>query len=153
MLFATVKINGNRVRIANVHLEAPLKKNQLRAKQLIEVFQYLEEYKYSIIVGDFNFGDNDEPENSIVGSIFGDLWHNIKPEARGFTWDMKHNPLAAKNAYKKEKSRRLVRILFKKEAWEPINVKMIDYKWPIYFGSSYYPSDHYGLYGELRMIN
>jgi len=152
VLFATVKINDQEVRIANIHLEAPLDKNHIRAQQLKEVFSYLKDYPYSIIAGDFNFGDKDEPENRIMHSAFEDLWQILKPHGKGYTWNMKQNPKAVKNAYENETSRRLDRILFKKEVWEPVNVKIINHKWPLYYGSSYYPSDHYGLYGELKMI-
>jgi endonuclease/exonuclease/phosphatase family metal-dependent hydrolase len=130
--------------IAVVHLESELDAGETRAKQLAAIFAELKEDDDAVILGDFNFGDDEQPETRSIPSKFHDVWKELLPQAPGLTWDIEKNPLAARNSFPGEGSRRLDRVLLRSTRRHARQIRMIGDK-PIAPNSTVFPSDHFGL--------
>lgn len=169
-LLTYIHIRGNPVAIANVHLESKLRDNYLRAKQLEIIFSMLKNAANAVILGDFNFGEGEQPESSYLDRRYIDLWRSLRCGSPGYTWNMKKNWLARRNAFRGERSRRIDRILIKSKRWRPQDIRIVGtkpiryrekkwyrvrrrnkYRWRYRLKYRYlFPSDHYGLVGTLK---
>ena len=98
------------LRLANVHLESALEDGDIRGKQLKQIFAYLQKSKSSMLLGDYNFGDGEEPETSLIPKIYQDGWKMLHPEKKGYTWNKEKSQMAFQGSFPGEKSRRLDRI-------------------------------------------
>jgi len=144
LLAVTVKIHNNMFRITTVHLDSFLERGQTRAKQLDQLWDFLKNSENSIVMGDFNFGDSEEPDSSHIDKNYKDIWLILHPDEQGFTWDIKQSLMAKIRSFKNEKSRRLDRIFIKSPTLKPLLIKIIGNK-PLRRDLSLFPSDHFGL--------
>lgn len=142
LLVAVLDVGGHKVAVATVHLDSPLELGQVRAKQLKEVFELLQDYDHAVLLGDYNFGDGEQPDTDALDSAFVDAWLALRPDEDGFTWNMEQNPAAADGAFDGEESRRLDRILIRSGIWAPTDVMLLGNE-PNEAGR--FPSDHFGL--------
>lgn len=125
VLITRIRVGETVVAVANVHLESPLMDHYMRVKQMNIVLKELKDETHAVFLGDFNFGDKEEPETTSISSSFADLWSVLKPGEKGYTWDMKKNILAWRNAYRGERSRRIDRILVKSDLLKPNEIKIV----------------------------
>jgi tyrosyl-DNA phosphodiesterase 2 len=168
-LLTYIRIRSTPIAIANVHLESKLRDNYLRAKQLQIIFEILKNAENAVILGDFNFGEGEQPESSYLDHRYVDLWRSLRYDSPGYTWNMRKNWLAWRNAFRGERSRRIDRILIKSKRWRPQDIRIVGtkpiryrvkkwyrvkrrnkYRWRYRMKYRYlFPSDHYGLVGTL----
>lgn len=132
--------------IATMHLESPLEDSKTRAKQLDEIFAALRDCEDAILLGDFNFGDEDRLETERLDRSYSDVWRELRKGETGFTYDLEANPLARKGAFPRETSRRIDRILVKSAKWKAKKVERIGTE---QIEKGLHPSDHFGLVGVL----
>ena len=95
--------------IVNVHLESMQTDTDIREQQLSQVINHTRLLPYLIICGDFNFGDA-ERENERISEFTDTGKDSGEP-----TYDIEHNELAAKNRFPDEPTRRLDKILLRKD--------------------------------------
>jgi len=156
VVFGAFMFNGgHKTVIPVIHLSSDLAKDFLnqRIKQLGEIFKYCKKFKNAILMGDFNFGDGEEPDKVEWGD-FKDIWKMLKPQDVGYTFDPITNILAKLNSVS-GKRRRLDRILLKSEKFKPKNIKMFgtDKTEIIVKGKKLesHCSDHFGLICEIEV--
>jgi len=149
-LIADIALPGHDepVTVATCHLDSLLEYRQERATQLKFYFTKLAAKKHVVFLGDFNFGDGEEPESSAAPKTYTDVFRCLNPNDKGFTWDTKGNPLARANSFPNEPSRRLDRILLRSSALVPSKVAIIGNA-PVRDTPRLFPSDHYGLFAVL----
>ncbi len=146
-LFATL---AGGLTVATTHMESRLEDGKVRAKQLKELFQQLQNFTEAVVLGDFNFGDGEKPDSDALDSNYVDCWTTLKPKEPGFTWNIEESDMAKKGSFKGEKSRRIDRILLRSANYKPSSVAIVGDK-PLKEGDkSLFPSDHYGLVGTLE---
>lgn len=114
------------VSIINVHLESMPEDTDIRIRQLRSIID--QNHGNLLILGDFNFGRQEE-ENRLLNQ---DLTNYTK-ELTGVSYDIQHNPLAARNAFENEKSRLLDQVWGDKIIISEIRILPLPY------------SDHYPL--------
>ena len=146
-LGVVLNVNGRLVSFVNVHLTPQLdavKQRQLELGAALELMDNLPSPAF--IGGDFNFGDS-ALENALLSKLV-DTYRFVEPHAPGHTWDLR-NPLARKNSYPKEPSRRLDRILLSAARARVAEASVVLDK-PGHGGV--YPSDHFGLYARIELF-
>ena len=148
VVIARLEVNGRLVSVANVHLESRLQKKQVRVEQLKEVLALLGDDE-AILLGDFNFGDGDEPESSTLPPDFVDAWRALKQGDPGLTWNREQNPWARANSYDGEPSRRLDRILIRSTRIVPEEAGLLGVE-PARVSRWRHASDHFGLAATVR---
>lgn len=141
-----LEVNGRILAVANVHLESRLHRKKVRVEQLREVLSLLGEDE-AILLGDFNFGDGDEPESSALPASFEDAWLAVRHGDPGLTWSREENGWADRNSYDGEPSRRLDRVLIRSDRLVPEEAGLLGVE-PSAAGR--FPSDHFGLAVTLR---
>ncbi len=100
-------------------------------------------------MGDFNFGDLEQPETSYLDSNYTDIWLELNPKKKGHTWNMEENNMALQGSFPTEKSRRLDRIIMNSESWAFQSCGIIGNHPLIQNSKDLFPSDHYGLIGTI----
>jgi len=149
MFIANIKVNGKKMNIATCHLESRLDDGEVRAKQLELFFKNLPPEEDAIFMGDFNFGDGEEPDSSHLDKNFQDLWLKLRPKEPGYTWNIEISNMAQKGSFPNEKSRRIDRILMKSGEWHSSKIEIIGDE-PISKDKKHiFPSDHFGLKAEI----
>ena len=172
LLLVDLRINGRLFRVVTSHLESYLEDGPTRARQLEDTFGRLKTADDALFLGDMNFGDGEQPETSRLDRRFVDLWSSLRKGQPGYTWNIPRNPLARVGSFQNERSRRLDRILLRSPRWRPAAIRLLGNR-PVgkgrWFGRPFYrtgnpdideahqnglemevfPSDHYGLVGEL----
>jgi len=135
--------------VATVHLESFLEAGEARARQLDEVLPLLADADDAVLLGDFNFGDGEQPETGRLPAAFADLWKKLRPAEPGLTWNMEKSAMARDGSFQGEKSRRLDRILLRSEFWVPESVRIVGDD-PVRKGEAgLFPSDHFGLLASV----
>ena len=135
--------------VCNLHLESPLQMGRVRALQIWMAVRMLKRSTDAVMLGDFNFGDEDRPDTAAIPPSYVDLWRTLRGDEPGLTWDMQRNTLAKQRAYPGEGSRRLDRILLRSTGWHGADIKMIG-TGPIAEDKDVFPSDHFGLLSVLE---
>ena len=152
VVIARVPVNGKTIAVATTHMESYLEDGPIRAEQLDSIFSLVKDYAAAIVLGDFNFGDGEEPETGRLDDRYVDMWTALEPKDPGFTWNMEESDMALKGAFKNEKSRRLDRILVRMSGFKPKSIRIIGNN-PVHPDAPHiFPSDHYGLSGVLKRI-
>lgn len=149
VLVAYLKVNGRWLAVGTVHLESPLRSGPARAKQLDKVFPLLAKSDDAVLLGDFNFGHEEEPETSHLNRRYKDAWLVRRGGEPGFTWDIERNDLARRGSFKGETSRRIDRILVRSDVWRLKSIRIIGDE-PVSEGGKLFPSDHFGLVATLE---
>jgi endonuclease/exonuclease/phosphatase family metal-dependent hydrolase len=102
----------------------------------------------AVLLGDFNFGDGENPESMHLKTEYVDVWHVTNPDEKGFTWNIEKSSMAKKGSFPGEVSRRLDRILVKSKRLNPQKTEIIGNQ-PVNKNSSVFASDHFGLLSQL----
>ncbi len=135
---------GESLAVATMHMESPLEAGKTRANQLDGIFGALKGGTEAIALGDFNFGDGEQPDTGRLDPAYTDVWTALKGRAPGLTYDLELNPLADAGKFKGEKSRRIDRILVRSATWKATEIRIIGAA-PLADDPKLFPSDHYGL--------
>jgi endonuclease/exonuclease/phosphatase family metal-dependent hydrolase len=141
--------DGDAIVLATTHMESLLEDGPTRAKQLDEIFaDVAKETAPTLVLGDLNFGDGEQPDTAHLDPAFVDVWTRLHPGVPGFTWNIERSPMAKAGSFVGEPSRRLDRILLRGDTWVPSTISIIgdrsvrDHPW-------LFPSDHFGLVAQL----
>jgi endonuclease/exonuclease/phosphatase family metal-dependent hydrolase len=149
LFIVTIKINERIVSIGTCHLESLLDDGPIRARQLDRFFKYLKKTPDSFFLGDFNFGDGEQPETDHLHPDFQDVWLALYPDNPGYTWNREISAMALHGSFPGEPSRRIDRILVKSDVWKPKDIVIIGNE-PVSAQDPYiFPSDHFGLLATL----
>ena len=150
VLVATISAFGRTLAVATSHLDSFLEDGEIRAEQLDYIFSMLKDADDAVFMGDFNFGDGEEPDTAHLDKHYTDLWHAVNKDAPGYTWNIEKSEMAKKGSFPTEKSRRIDRILLRSNYWlaesstivgdSPISADKPDL----------YPSDHFGLTATMK---
>ena len=147
VVITRLQVNGRALSVANVHLESRLERKKVRVAQLREILEHLGDGE-ALLLGDFNFGDGDEPESSTLPAAFVDPWTVLGNGDPGLTWDRERNARADANSYSGEPSRRLDRILVRSRHLVPEEAGLLGVE-PVR-AAGRQPSDHFGVRVTLR---
>jgi endonuclease/exonuclease/phosphatase family metal-dependent hydrolase len=140
---------GDAIVLATTHMESLLEDGPTRATQLDEIFaEVAKETAPTLVLGDLNFGDGEQPDTAHLDPAFIDVWTRLHPDDPGFTWNIEHSPMAAAGSFVGEPSRRLDRILLRGNAWVPSMIAIIGDR-SVRDHPALFPSDHFGLVAEL----
>jgi endonuclease/exonuclease/phosphatase family metal-dependent hydrolase len=146
----TLETGGEPLVVATCHLESLLQDGPVRAEQLDQFAAHLASAPEAFFLGDFNFGDGEQPETARLLPEFRDAWLATRPNEPGYTWDRKRSAMARRESLPGERSRRIDRILIKSSRWDTVRVEIIgDQPLPGTKGRIF-PSDHFGLTAVLR---
>lgn len=156
VLIARVDIGGGeQLAVATTHMESFLEDGPIRAQQLDQIFAELarerEDARVSatVLAGDFNFGDGEQPDSQHLDPDFVDLWTQLRPGEPGYTWDIERSEMAKLGSFVGEPSRRLDRILLRARGWAASAIEILGDR-PVSPGDRrLFPSDHFGLIGEI----
>jgi 2'-5' RNA ligase len=98
--------------LVNVHLISDHARDatQRRLQELAAIGKQFATEDDIILLGDFNFGDNDMEENTVPWGAFLDCWHILHGSEPGYTVDVEKNPLTKFTCTVRKESRRLDRI-------------------------------------------
>ena len=151
-LIVDTKIKGIDFKIGTCHLDSPLEAGEMRAQQLDIFFNLLNPAENAIMLGDFNFGDGEKPETEKIPATFLDIWQETNKGKPGFTWDIEKSEMAKKGSFPKEGSRRIDRILFKSKLLKSKGSKIIGDE-PLDTKKELFPSDHFGLTGNFKIVS
>merc|ERR1712083_726909 len=134
-----IRLNGQQTMWINtVHLES-LNNAKVRISQLNDIFQeYTKDQGDAMLMGDFNFGDNNEGESDHISKKFVDCWREMNPvtkldKKKGI--DSKGLTCAGM---------RLDRILLRSKQWKVVRFEII--------GKVNMPSDHLGVVAKLQAM-
>jgi endonuclease/exonuclease/phosphatase family metal-dependent hydrolase len=142
--------NGRSLAVATSHLESFLQDGPMRAKQLDIIFAMMKDADDSILLGDFNFGDGEEPDSSHLDKKYFDVWRELKPKNPGYTWNIEVSDMAKDGSFPKETSRRIDRILVRSDVWKAEAVTIVGDSPVIEGKKDLFPSDHFGLSATLK---
>ena len=140
------------LQVAVVHLTSDMAKNasQKREEQLSGLLDYLERQEGDcLIVGDFN--DRNNQLTNILQN-WRDLWLELRPDEKGYTFDPNQNTLAALTS-QTNKPARFDRILLRKQAkyWLPESMDLLAVAPIANTGGQLYLSDHFGVAAVLEV--
>ena len=110
VLITRVSLNGSQLSLVNVHLESGLNDDKERLEQIQQIYTNLET-KAVIWAGDFNYG-NDSDEARQMDTLFEDAAQSQSHQT-AFSYNIETNPLANRNKFWFEPSRRLDRIYYR----------------------------------------
>ncbi len=136
--------------LATTHMESLLEDGPTRATQLDEIFAELAgETAPTMLAGDLNFGDGEQPDTEHLDPAFTDLWTHLHGSADpGLTWNRERSPMAAAGSFVGEPSRRLDRVLLRGSGWLPSSIAIVGDR-SISGDPWLFPSDHFGLVAEV----
>ena len=104
-----VKLEKSNAKFISVHLESSSWDTDIRIQQIKTILTASHYSPFTVIAGDFNFGDGEEEE-----ALLTDFNDSGMIDMR-VTYDVNQNPLAQKTKFFFEKSRRLDRIIYRCE--------------------------------------
>lgn len=150
LLFAQLKTPEGPLTVATVHLTSALEQGRTRQRQLQALFRALDTEREAVVLGDFNFGDGEQPESRTLDRRYLDAWTALHPTTPGHTWDRQKSAMARRNSYLGEKSRRIDRVILRSQRWQPHRAALLGdqpltRRRPVLF-----PSDHFALLVTLK---
>jgi len=134
------KMGKNKFALASTTLD--WRSGDNRALSMEFIFNVLNTTTNVVLMGDFNFDQNSQPETSQLPYNYEDVWQSLRPQHAGFTWDPTTNPAALKSDANSRPSR-VDRMLVKAGFWEARKIQKI---------GSPAASPHYGLLAQLEMF-
>ncbi len=149
----TIPFQDTTLTLTSIHLDSFLEDGPKRTQQLNTIFKTLEDKEHSILLGDFNFGDDEQPDTSALSDKYKDPWLILHPDDPGFTWNRKLNKRANNDSFIGEPSRRLDRVLFSSESMEAKSISLFADKPVSKKTPKLFPSDHFGLICTLQIKN
>ncbi|MCP4349944.1 MAG: endonuclease/exonuclease/phosphatase family protein [Desulfobacterales bacterium] len=150
LLIVKTKIGNTVFSVGTCHLESPLGDGHIRAKQLDLFFDIFSDSDNALFLGDFNFGENEQPDTSHLDKAFTDVWSATNPGKPGYTWNREESIMARRNSFPNEESRRIDRILLKSKLFKPVSARVIGNSPVSGKYSHIFPSDHFGLFGTIQ---
>jgi len=151
LLQLETEIEGVRLCVATVHLDSMLDDSKLRIRQLEAVSKQTSQCNDLILLGDFNFGDG-EVENNKINPGYRDAWKQLKPNDRGYTWNVIESNLARQNSFPSEGSRRLDKVYVMGGALIAHHAEIIaNTAFTSPTGQRLLPSDHFGLFVVFKI--
>jgi len=152
VLISEIALSGTETFVlATTHMESYLEDGPTRATQLDEIFAELaHERAPTMLAGDLNFGDGEQPDSAHLDPEFVDLWTRLRGREAGFTWNIEQSPMAAAGSFDSEPSRRLDRMLLRGASWVPRSIEIIGDR-SVRDDPGLFPSDHFGLLAELEL--
>eukprot|EP00727_Mastigamoeba_balamuthi_P000715 m51a1_g10640 hypothetical protein (1092) ;mRNA; r:11564-15406 len=150
-LIARVEAFGRRVHVAVVHLVSDVDgpNADRRALELREVREELagSATMGCVLLGDFNFGDEEADEVAALSEGFSDCWRLLRPADLGLTFDPESNPVACATT-RTGKARRLDRIAVARAgSLSPLDTGVFAREPSVDAGGALrHPSDHYGVW-------
>jgi tyrosyl-DNA phosphodiesterase 2 len=150
LLVAELQVNNQTLQVATVHLESIKAFAPSRKQQLEQIFPTLETSKHAVLMGDFNFCSSWSEENVNINPNYQDMWAVLHSDEPGYTEDTNINLMRLEYTQKHKKVR-FDRILVRSSTpgWQPKSIELLGTT-PISPDSSIFPSDHFGLLGELE---
>ncbi len=148
-LYAQLEWGNIPLQIAVVHLDSLLELGPMRVKQMKKVFKVIKKGHAALVVGDFNFGDGEQPDTAALPRNFRDPWLELQKGQVGFTWNREKNPMAYKKSLPGEPSRRLDRILYRADEFKAVSTKIV-FNRPA-AGREVFPSDHFGVFATFKL--
>lgn len=150
LLVVETEIQDVKIAVATCHLESPLEAGPTRAIQIKEFFKILDKTEHSIFLGDFNFGDGEEPETSLLIPKYVDSWQHTNGKEEGFTWNIEKSEMAKLGSFPNEKSRRIDRVFINSKSITPIKTEIIGDQ-EIEGNKGVFASDHFGLFSTVKI--
>lgn len=153
VLVGTWLLNEQFLRVAVVHLTSNRSRNPVatRARQLNLLLDYLKTQPGDwAIAGDFNIADNEHLEE-LTRNGFIDVWKVLHPLEQGYTFDPRHNTLAALTSMS-GKAARFDRILLRSQngSWLPRAMELFACEPLSGSEGKLYASDHFGVSAVLE---
>jgi len=160
LLTVTILVGERPLVVANTHLD--WRNSDHRVASLDFLFSVLSPHPDVLLLGDFNFDHQAEPETSRLPPAYVDVWTQLHPNEPGYTWDPTTNSYA-KLADSTSRPSRIDRAFIRSSQWLAMSIKLagcsaIDLlcdKAPtqakqvnVPDAPSAYPSTHYGLLVE-----
>eukprot|EP01012_Entosiphon_sulcatum_P061282 TRINITY_DN8672_c0_g1_i2.p1 TRINITY_DN8672_c0_g1~~TRINITY_DN8672_c0_g1_i2.p1 ORF type:complete len:1107 (-),score=196.52 TRINITY_DN8672_c0_g1_i2:345-3638(-) len=148
--------------VACVHLisdYAPESKKR-RLQEAGKLFQVLTPVGDSLVLGDFNFGDNEPEQREVDWADFEDVWPAVRPGDPGMSFDLTRNTLADITSKRTRTPRRLDRVLIRSPALRPLAAELVGTECVVVPGGGpegsdfrLFPSDHFGVFTRLRLLS
>ncbi|KNH09658.1 polynucleotide Adenyltransferase [Perkinsela sp. CCAP 1560/4] len=112
ILVALHTATGRTLRVVNVQLISDYAKNAAlrRMSELATIGKEIDDTEDTILLGDFNFGDDDTEEKNVPWGSFIDAWHILRGSEPGVTLDYDGNSMAKSFCGPVESSRRVDKI-------------------------------------------
>ncbi len=149
-LIVETMVKGVKVSVATCHLDSLLESGNLRGTQLELIYNQLKDAESAVFLGDFNFGDKEEPETSKLDKSYADTWKETSGYDAGFTWNIETSKMALAGSFPNEPSRRLDRIFLRSAQFRAIGTKILGDK-ALDEDGNVLPSDHFGLSTTVRV--
>jgi len=122
VLVASVNVDGRPLTLGTVALD--WRDAKARAETLDYAFSVMNQFPDVVLLGDFNFDDQAQPESGHLSADYVDVWPSLKPHLPGFTWDPVSNAYARFSDPKSNPSR-IDRIFVKSPQWLPRSISLI----------------------------
>jgi poly(A) polymerase len=147
-LVGSFRINQQDLHVGVVHLTSNRGTNamQSRQEQISVVSTYLHALAGdAVLAGDFNIRDKEEL-NVLRANNWMDCWELLHPDAEGYTFDPKTNPLARQHTLTGEPGR-LDRVLIRSlgQHWVPRHMHIFGNEPVPDTDGRLFPSDHFGI--------
>lgn len=150
LIISEICVNGELIKIANIHLESQKSSAPLRAEQLTLIFPLVEDSPHALLMGDFNFCSSWKDENDQIDREYQDMWASLRNQEAGYTEDTDINIMRLEKKGK-EKKVRFDRIFLRSNflKWQPESIEILGTKPISPKLPKVFPSDHFGLAGKL----
>jgi len=150
-LGAVLDLRGRPLSIVNVHLSPELGAVETRKRELARAVELLGELGGDgVLGGDFNFGDG-APEQAVLRGLV-DAFRARHKRPKGYTWDILRNPLAKRNGYAAEPSRRLDRLMLRGKLRTLRADVVLNRPSRSKRGDVIFASDHFGLFIRVQLV-
>lgn len=143
LLVAECWLNGQRVKVATVHLESMREETPRRIEQLKTIFSILQNTEHAVLMGDFNFRSPRDRETAHIGPEYRDLWAELHPDDPGC---QQLGPSWVVHA----QTQGLDRMLVRSPDWQPRAIELLGEQPIVPETPDVYSSDHCGLLGVLE---
>jgi endonuclease/exonuclease/phosphatase family metal-dependent hydrolase len=135
--------------IAGVHLESMKEMTPTRLVQIDECAPLLCEADAAVWMGDFNAAPGSE-EDARMLERFEDVWGKLEGESPGYTRDTTRNLMLAK--VKDDRHQRIDRILTRGANISAERIRMVSTEPLEDSPGDIFPSDHFGLIADLKLV-
>ena len=142
-----LRTNRGSLAVAGVHLESMRNMTSTRLQQIERAISLLSSADAAIWLGDFNAAP-DSSEDALIRTAFSDAWSCLSNDA-GYTRDTTRNAMLAK--VKTDRHQRIDRVLTRGGWLVPKSLRLLGTEPLSGSEGQVFPSDHFGLIGELAL--
>ena len=143
-------INGQIIKVATVHLESMKESAPERIEQLDAIFPLLEGSSHAVLMGDFNFKTPRDGESRHIDPSYLDMQEVQERAALDSSPDMDLTATLEREAMKQILGFDRILARSATPGWQPQWVRLLGTE-PIGSGElCVFPSDHFGLVGQLK---